>query len=78
MINQDKIAGYYAGFDAGYLHNPPRFALAERPNPFVAGYIEGFVDGGELRDTIELHLEQQYNCENREMFRIINQRKIKF
>ena len=78
MKNLDKIAGFYAGFDAGYSQDPPRFALAERPNPFVAGYIEGFVDGGEFRDIIEAQLEKRYNCEDREMQRIINQRKIIF
>lgn len=78
MERFNKIYGYNVGFETGYCHNPMRFSLGEKSNPFVAGYIEGFVDGGEFRDFVEKVIKNQFTEEDREMFRIINERGIKF
>lgn len=78
MEKYNKINGYSGGFESGYCQNPPRFSFREKSNPFVAGYIEGFIDGAEFRDLVESVIKNQFSEEDREMFRIINQREIKF
>jgi hypothetical protein len=78
MENLEKFIGYDAGYDDGYCGITPKFSLCEKSNPFVAGYIEGYVDGGEFRDIIESQLKKQYKTDDFEMRKILNQRKIKF